>query len=121
LKTKSISNETLLYIVCRSCFLDIIQILLQYGCDVNAIKNGSTALHAAAFYGHIRVISFLIASGASIDMRNCFDSLASEKAKTPEIQKMIEDCSSDPLTLFLQELAKEPNYVKVSDIYFGDG
>jgi hypothetical protein len=67
------------------------------------------------------VVSFLIASGSLINVKNSFKQLPLEEAKTPEITKMIEDCLSDPLKILLQELSKKPNFNKVSEIYLRNG
>ena len=41
----------------------------HYGCDVNYLdKNGNTALHLAAYYGHADVVATLLGSGLISDL-----------------------------------------------------
>jgi ankyrin repeat protein len=51
--------------------LEAVQVLLELGADVNAIdKNGETAMHAAAYKNLPKVVKFLAAKGAKIDIWN---------------------------------------------------
>jgi ankyrin repeat protein len=51
--------------------LEAVQALLELGADVNAIdKNGETAMHAAAYKNLPKVVKFLAAKGAKIDIWN---------------------------------------------------
>jgi ankyrin repeat protein len=51
--------------------LDALQVLLDLGADINAVdKNGETVMHAAAFKNLPRVVKFLAAKGAKIDVWN---------------------------------------------------
>lgn len=50
---------------------DKIQLLLDYGVDVNTpASNGKTALHYAATSGHLRVMAVLLAHGADVALRD---------------------------------------------------
>ncbi|KAK7459749.1 hypothetical protein BaRGS_00038932 [Batillaria attramentaria] len=51
--------------------LQAVEILLQFGCDVEIrSRNGDTALHAASSFGREDVIAALIASGGDVNAKN---------------------------------------------------
>jgi ankyrin repeat protein len=51
--------------------LEALQVLLDLGADVNAVdKNGETVMHAAAYKNLPKVVKFLAAKGARIDVWN---------------------------------------------------
>ena len=51
--------------------LEAVQVALELGADVNAVdKNGETAMHAAAYKNLPKVVRFLAAKGARIDLWN---------------------------------------------------
>jgi ankyrin repeat protein len=51
--------------------LEAVQVALDLGADVNAVdNNGETAMHAAAYKNLPKVVKFLAAKGASIDLWN---------------------------------------------------
>ncbi len=51
--------------------LEAIQVLLDLGADVNAVdNNGETAMHSAAYKNLPKVVKFLAANGAKIDVWN---------------------------------------------------
>jgi uncharacterized protein len=51
--------------------LEAVQVALQLGADINAVdSNGETAMHAAAYKNLPKVVRFLAASGAKIDLWN---------------------------------------------------
>jgi ankyrin repeat protein len=54
--------------------LEALQAALDFGADVNAVdKNGETAMHAAAYKNLPKVVKFLAAKGAKIDVWNRTD------------------------------------------------
>jgi hypothetical protein len=57
----------------------------QYGCDVNyrRIKDGGTALHFAAYYGHADVVATLLNSGliSNVNLKNKYGETALDCAK----------------------------------------
>ncbi len=51
--------------------LEAVQVLLDLGADVNAVdNNGETAMHSAAYKNLPKVVKFLAARGAKIDLWN---------------------------------------------------
>jgi uncharacterized protein len=51
--------------------LEAVKVLLDLGADVNAVdNNGETAMHAAAYKNLPKVVKFLAANGARIDLWN---------------------------------------------------
>jgi len=51
--------------------LEAVQAALDLGADINAVdKNGETAMHAAAYKNLPKVVKFLAAKGARIDLWN---------------------------------------------------
>ena len=51
--------------------LEAVQVALSLGADVNAVdSNGETAMHAAAYKNLPKVVKFLAAKGARIDLWN---------------------------------------------------
>jgi len=54
--------------------LEAVQVALDLGADVNAVDiNGETAMHAAAYKNLPKVVKFLAAQGATIDVWNRTD------------------------------------------------
>ena len=48
--------------------LEVVKLALEHGVDVNARNDdGDTALHGAAFRGHVPLIQFLVENGAELD------------------------------------------------------
>ena len=51
--------------------LEVVEILLKLGADVNAVdKNGENAMHGAAYRNHPKVVQLLADKGAKIDVWN---------------------------------------------------
>jgi ankyrin repeat protein len=50
--------------------LDIVQILLAAGADVNAASNsGQTTLSESAYWGHLKIVNLLISAGADVNIQ----------------------------------------------------
>ncbi len=89
-------GRTLLYLTCKSGFYDMVKMLLQNGADINKIqRDGSTPLHAAAFYGHFLVVGLLLEYGAKTDIKNTWKHTALEESHSTDIINLIQNASSD--------------------------
>ncbi len=57
-------KRSLLYLSTRNGYFDLTEYLLKKGININEIqKDGSTALHGAAFYGQELVVQLLLEHG----------------------------------------------------------
>jgi hypothetical protein len=57
--------------------------------DVNLIEpNGSTALHAASYYGHKDIVKLLLEKGARRHQLNAYHLSPADEASTPEIKQL---------------------------------
>lgn len=62
--------------------LELVRLLLERGADVNGRRrDGLTALHSAAYRGHLRVMDYLIAQGADRSLRG-FDGAGPHAGQT---------------------------------------
>ncbi|CAF1226052.1 unnamed protein product [Adineta steineri] len=59
--------------------------------EVDRIEpNGSSALHAAAYHGHEKIVELLLRKGASYSVVNKYNCTALEEAKTDRIKQLIQ-------------------------------
>jgi hypothetical protein len=59
--------------------------------DIDHIEsNGSTALHAASYYGHACIVRLLLQQGANTTIRNKYEKTAKEEASTDEVRSVFE-------------------------------
>ena len=57
--------------------------------DIDRIEsNGSTALHAASYFGHANIVRLLLDRGANTTIRNKHDKTANQEASTDEIKDL---------------------------------
>ena len=83
----------------------LLNIYLKKGINVNEVqKNGSTALHGAAFYGQELIIQLLIDHGIDISIKNEFGHTAADEAKTQHIKELILNSNTDKIMNFFHEM-----------------
>ena len=84
-------GRTSLYIAARNGHYNITQYLVLKGANINIIesKTHSTPLHSAAYYGHGEIVQFLIGMGCDCTIRNKYNNLAYQEAKTDKIKNLI--------------------------------
>ncbi|MCQ2817791.1 MAG: ankyrin repeat domain-containing protein [archaeon] len=123
LEDKSILNSydkkgcPLLCIAARNGHLNVCQILIDYGADINIIDDlGNTPLHGASYHGHEDVMNLLLSYGAKIDIQNLLERKALEDAPTQRISNIITESSNDlilNLYHFLDSVDLVSNLIKV--------
>jgi hypothetical protein len=102
-KAKSTENTTTdkpsqFYFACRNNEIDTVKSLLPKLTleEINQIEpNGSTALHAAAYYGNSKVVQLLLTYGAQRMIKNRYGSTPYDEAKTEEIKKLFQRGDDD--------------------------
>ena len=89
-------GRTLLYLACKSGFYDMVKMLLQNGADINNVqRDGSTSLHAAAFFGQPLVVGLLLEYGAKTDIKNKWGQTALQESHSTTITNLFTNASSD--------------------------
>jgi len=86
------------YWACRNGDMDTVKKILPSlkANEVNRIEsNGSTALHAASYYGHANVVRLLLEHDADTTIRNKYEKTAKEEASTDEIRTLFEQADDD--------------------------
>ena len=105
LNAKDKLKRSLLYLAARNGYYDLTEYLLKKGINVNEVqKNGSTALHGAAYYGQKLIIQLLIDHGIDTSIKNEFGHTAADEARTPFIRELILNSSKDKIMNFYHEL-----------------
>ena len=96
LYTSDEHGRTLLYLACKPGFYDMVEMLLRRGADINKIqRDGSTALHVAAYFCHPHVVRLLLEYGARTDVKNTWQQTALQESHSTEITNLIQNASSD--------------------------
>ena len=98
-------NRSLLYLSSRNGYFNLTEYLIKKGININDVqKDGSTALHGAAYYGQALVVQLLIEYGINIDIKNKFNSTAADEAKTPFIKELILKSKEDRIMNLYHDL-----------------
>ncbi|CAF3440912.1 unnamed protein product [Rotaria socialis] len=101
-------GRTLLYIATRSGFHNICHFLLRSGCQTNETQgDGSTALRAAAFYGHQSIVELLLEYEANPEIRNSFGNNPKDEACSREIRDCILSKTDDKINSCLNKLKSD--------------
>ena len=89
-------DRSLLYLCARNGYFNLTQFLIKKGINLNDVqKDGSTALHGAAFYGQELIVQLLIEYGIDINIKNKYGSTAADEARTPYIKELILNSKED--------------------------
>ena len=98
-------NRSLLYLSARNGYFNLTEFLIKKGININEVqKDGSTALHGAAYYGQELVIQLLIEHGININIKNRFGSTAADEARTSAIRELILKSQEDRIINLYQQL-----------------
>ena len=108
LNDKDALKRNLLYLSARNGYFDLTEYLLKKGININEVqKDGSTALHGAAFYGQELVIQLLLEHGIDTKIKNKFGSTADEEAKTKRIKELILKYNENTIMNLFHDLYKK--------------
>ncbi|CAM4919098.1 unnamed protein product [Rotaria socialis] len=89
--SSAVTKSSNFYYNCRNNDIDEANRLLHTLTlkEINQIEpNGSTALHAAAYYGNYEIVKMLLAKGAQRTIKNIHGCIPYEEAKTKDIKKL---------------------------------
>ena len=98
-------KHSLLYVTARSGFYDTTEALLEMGVPVNEKQvDGSTALHAASFYGQQPVVELLLRHGADPTVTNKWRHSPADEANSREIKQIILSYKEDRISQIVSSL-----------------
>ena len=101
-------KRSLLYLSARNGYFNLTEFLIKKGANINDVqKDGSTALHGAAFYGQELIVQLLIEYGIDIKIKNRFGHTAADEAKTPFIKELILNSQEDRIMNLFHNLYSE--------------
>ena len=101
-------NRSLLYLSARNGYFNLTEFLIKKGANINDVqKDGSTALHGAAFYGQELIVQLLIEYGIDIKIKNRFGHTAADEAKIPFIKELILNSQEDRIMNLFHNLYSE--------------
>lgn len=92
-KTSSTSaSASQFYFACRNNEIDVVTSLLPKLSlkQIDQVEpNGSTALHAAAYFGNEKIVELLLSKGAQRTIKNRFGNTPVDEAKTENIKQLL--------------------------------
>ena len=98
-------NHSVLYLTARAGFYDTTEALLKIGVSVNEQQvDGSTALHAACFYGQRPVVELLLRYGADAAIKNKWGYSPADEAASAEIKQVILSYKEDRISQIVSSL-----------------
>lgn len=94
-------QQTALHLACENGYVDVVKCLIEKGnANVNVLGlGGCTPLYAAAVFGHIGVIKYLLQKGADPDLKNEIGETPRERAAKEwdiDIAEFMPDISNGP-------------------------
>merc|ERR1719471_351638 len=100
-------GATPLFKACHKGHLDTITELLKHKPNLGILKNGETVLHAAALFGHLKVVRVLLNSGVDRNIKNKEGQTASDLA---------EEAGYDFISAFISDFDKVKDGMNGSSI-----
>ena len=85
------AGYTPLHSASQAGHLEVVNRLIQAGCDVNAqMDDGDTALYCATLFGHVEVITALLAAGADKTIKKWDGKTPHDLAKNQDCKNALE-------------------------------
>lgn len=97
----TLDGDSLLYLAVHGGMSDVVELLFDLGCVVNDTHNGSSALHAAAFYHHAELVTYLVARGADTAYRSHAEHTAAEEAADAGVRTAMATVAAQPIPSFI--------------------
>ncbi|XP_066266634.1 unconventional myosin-XVI-like isoform X2 [Branchiostoma lanceolatum] len=89
-------GATLLHIASANGYSDVVKVLLENSCRVEAVdEDGWTALHAAARYGHLKVVKQLLKADANPHVKTYNGAKPADLAATERIEEVLRKAEQD--------------------------
>ncbi|UJR21018.1 hypothetical protein I4U23_024118 [Adineta vaga] len=105
-----VSGQTPLYCAARACNVDAVYYLIEQGANPDLLqRTGSSALHAAAFFGHAEIVRCLLESGADYNIQNRSGNLPEKEAYNDDVRKAFNELKE---TLFVRAANNQLDWFK---------
>ena len=108
-------NTSEFYLACRNGDITKVEELLSHLTleRIDCIEsNGSTALHAASYFGHAEIVRLLLEKGASRRQQNKYNATSADEAKTLEIAELFNREALSPSSRFVANSANREWSIK---------
>ena len=121
IKAQNEHGHVPLYIAARSGFYDLTSILITRGSPVNHCQvDGSTPLHAGAYFGQTEIVKMLLECGADPTIKNKWNHTPMDEAENSKITEAFKKYKDDQISLFVESLSEMDKRPRLRPILYGD-
>ncbi len=109
-----------LYVAARSGFYDITSILITRGSTVNHCQvDGSTPLHAGAYFGQTEIVKMLLQYGANPTIKNKWNHAPIDEAEKNKTKEAFRKFEVNQISQFIKTLSKMDKAHRVRPVLYG--
>ena len=121
IKAQNEHGHVLLYIAARSGFYDLTSILISQGSPVNHCQvDGSTPLHAGAYFGQTEIVMKLLECGADPTIKNRWNHTPMDEAENNKITEAFTKYKDNQISQFIESLKKMDKRHRLRPVFYGN-